>query len=200
MANWLMHYAKGETAKNHKWVERKRGPKGWIYKYKEDKVRLDKAKETANSYATKNTINNRIADANANSERALVNNWNAYQAESRENVKTKRAMDQIKDSRAREEYIKTQRRKAEALRNAGKDYVKKAHSSYSSAEDLKRRQQSAISALQRNDNKNAFNRAKKKLRDIFGSKVTYTKDGMIFKNGLSSTTVTFGEVKVGHPY
>lgn len=162
--NYLIHWAKGSEAKNHKWIKRIWTGKGWKYQYKQAS---NKAKNLGNKISK--------AENTANSE------YNYYKEKDRENkintTKMAREWNHYVNDLNRHGKITGGRVKAQAYADKASDALvesRDAKERYNKAirekEDAKRQQASALAAAQRAESKSVKAKAKKVIKKLTSGK------------------------------
>lgn len=188
--NYLMHWAKGSEAKNHKWIKRIWTDKGWKYQYKQAS---DKAKSLGNKIS--------VRDDSIKSNLPWISDDNKKYSEYTAKARIyKKAADRDlerhnrigKNARLADEYSKKSKQYEEYI---------KSDANYQNAlnkekEDAKRQQASAIGAANRAKSKSVKSKAKKVIRKVSNAiKNPVTTTGTITTSDNKKITKTIKKKK-----
>lgn len=178
--NYLMHWAKGSEAKNHKWIKRVMGKNGkWQYFYNDDKYNAASKKAKHDNHIADNS--EKAAKANYISEGRLHKAYEDGFTIKRNDGKLQYDpnLNKIPDSAKRAKLNQMHKDTNKEWEHFTTGYTK-------DAEDAKRQANSALAAAQREKSKKLSNRGKKVINKI--KKIPVHTLDVTFDDGSGYTT------------
>lgn len=197
--NYLMHWAKGSEAKNHKWIKRIWTGRGWRYQYKQtsDKIKASEntaRRENANAKSAWDDYKENKVMAAIYKKASKIQGDRYQDYVDRKNVSG--AIDRNNTSKEllRKSWDKNDA--ADTSATSAKYHAREADKAIRAKEDAKRQQASAIGAANRAKSKSVKSKAKKVIRKVSNAiKNPVTTTGTITTSDNKKITKTIKKKK-----